>query len=654
MVVLLFYWIPLFSASATIQGDTADVHYPLQKYFAERLFSGHLPFWTPYLSSGYPLLTSPLTGAWYPLNWPFFLIGVTPIALRVQLALHAVLACMGTYFLLLRMVKWRGAAIIGGFAFGFSGFFAAHSAHLSVFESAAWFPWLLLTYRHAAEKPGFRFPALGGIVGALTILSGSLQIAGFGFIGLILFALADIISGKIRWSRGASVVTGIILGAVVVSAIQLLPALEVSRYLGGATTATQTQADDVLRAGPLMTLVAPDWLGTISKKHQEPGTGAYFYGGILLLPIALLGFGVSRWRWSALLLIIPTVWFMLGPSAGLYRLGGMLPSLQSGPPVYAWFLVAFALAAMAAAGCDWIFSLGHRAVVVVMIGAVLLVGDLWYWNSFANPLAYGRQSYWIRYGQPEMLGRRLLAPQLPLTRFGSPYALRGIGPLLQQLDMKFETTYTYLLPESVYYREYQDAMVRNPRLRDGLNVSRSLNFEEHQIDVNASVLPRVYFPRSIRAVLDEAESRQALYSLDPTASSTVLPPHETIQQDPSADAFVRSFGEQFYRVHYVAGSPSLLKLSVAWYPGWRARTGARSLPILRVDHALMGVVVPPGESDIDFTFSPASFYGGATISVLASLALLLIALGGRFYGKLDRYLFPNRLKRHRLADQSSI
>src|SRR5690349_3444083 len=81
LATLLFYWIPLTSSQTSIQWDAVDVHYSAQKYFADRVLRGELPFWTPYIFSGFPFLADLQTGAWYPLNWPFFLAGVTPGAI---------------------------------------------------------------------------------------------------------------------------------------------------------------------------------------------------------------------------------------------------------------------------------------------------------------------------------------------------------------------------------------------------------------------------------------------------------------------------------------------------------------------------------------------------------------------------------------------
>src|SRR5438105_9184956 len=97
--VVFFYWTPLTSPAAGIQWDAADEFYPTQKYFSDMLSTGKLPLWSPYLFSGMPFLADPQVGAWYPLNWPFFLLGVTPRTIEWGTALHAFIALAGVYVL---------------------------------------------------------------------------------------------------------------------------------------------------------------------------------------------------------------------------------------------------------------------------------------------------------------------------------------------------------------------------------------------------------------------------------------------------------------------------------------------------------------------------------------------------------------------------
>jgi tetrahydromethanopterin S-methyltransferase subunit F len=172
-------------------------------------------------------------------------------------------------------------------------------------------------------------------------------------------------------------------------------------------------------------------------------------------------------------------------------------------------------------------------------------------------------------------------------------------------------------------------MERNLKLRDGLNVGRFLNVATGRIDENASVLARAYFPKAVVDVRSLAESRQALETLDPAVKSIVLWPHAPIRQDPDAAALVVSYGEQWYRVHYHAVSPSLLKLSVAWYPGWHADLDGQPLPILRVDHALMGVIVPAGDNEVAFNFRSNRFGTGLAISLVSGLVLVVCVRVGR-------------------------
>ena len=107
LAVLVFYWIPLTDPNTTPQWDTIDYHYGVQKYFAAELAEFRLPAWSDFAFSGYPFLADPQVGVWYPLNWPFFLMGITPKALMGEIALHALLALAGTWLLARRYLGKR-------------------------------------------------------------------------------------------------------------------------------------------------------------------------------------------------------------------------------------------------------------------------------------------------------------------------------------------------------------------------------------------------------------------------------------------------------------------------------------------------------------------------------------------------------------------
>jgi hypothetical protein len=631
LCAILFYWAPMTSPSASIQWDAADLHYPLQKYFSDRLLSGKLPFWTPYLFSGYPILANPEVGAWYPPHWPFFLTGIVPRSIQFELALNAFLACLGAYFLISRHVASRAAAVLGALSYGLSGFFAGHSSHVGLFSAAAGFPWLLLAYRRAADSTALRYTALGGLAGGAMILAGYTQTAVYGFLGLGLYALADLWGHGRRWLRAAAIVGGMLAGALACAAIQILPGLELVSHSIRAASNYATSTEGTLHARALMTLLAPDWLGAISGNYKGPSdiTQHYFYAGLLLLPLAALGAAKTRARLPGLLLIVPSAWYMVGPAGGFYRLVALAPGLNKfRAPIQGWFLVAFGLALLAAAGGNWLFARWRIPYLGIMVTAVVFA-DVWYWNSLNNPLAYARASFEELYGAHEEIGRKqVAASQPPLTRFDGPRLLAALGPQDHPLDLKLEATYGYFALEPAVYQEYAEAMERNAKLRDGLNASRFLNMTTGSLDANPSVLPRAYFPKTVADVGSSFESRQALETLDPRAQSVVLLPHSPIRQDPAATASVVSYDEQSYRIRYHAASPSLLKLSVAWYPGWRATLNGGDLPLVRVDHALMGAVVPAGDGEVEFHFHSNYFSTGLAITLMAAVGLGLLAWRG--------------------------
>jgi hypothetical protein len=91
-----------------------------------------------------PFLADPQVGAWYPLNWPFFLLGITPKAMEWEMALHCLIAAIGAFLLARDLLGSRWAASFCAVFYALSGFFAGHSSHTGIFQAAS-LPGLELT-----------------------------------------------------------------------------------------------------------------------------------------------------------------------------------------------------------------------------------------------------------------------------------------------------------------------------------------------------------------------------------------------------------------------------------------------------------------------------------------------------------------------------
>jgi hypothetical protein len=467
----------------------------------------------------------------------------------------------------------------------------------------------------------------------MMILAGYVQTALYAFAALGLYALATVYRAPPIWRRILIILAGTSAISLAVAAVQILPGLELTRYSIRAAYDFSRSSQGSLSLRALATLFAPNALGAISGPYSGPSdiTQYYFYAGILLLPLAAIGVAKTNMRLPALAMIVPAIWYMLGPSAGFYRLASLLPGFgKVRAPVQGWFVVAFGLATLAAAGAAWMRQRWKWRYLVPMLIAVLFA-DLWYWNSLANPLAYARASFDDLYGDAEDTTRLNIASSLPpLSRLEAPRALTAFGPIDHPLDLRMETTYGYFALELAAYDEYTNVMQQNPKLRDGLNVSRVLNVQENRIDPNPTMLPRAYFPKVLVDVSRSADSRRSLETLSPADRSVVLGPHSPIQQDAGATASILGHDEQSMRIRYRANSPSLLRLSVPWFPGWHAMIAEQEYPIVRVDHALMGVIVPAGEHDVDVGFRSNYFGVGLAISLAGLLcASCLAAYSGR-------------------------
>jgi hypothetical protein len=644
------FYLPQLQSGTTLW-DGVDVHYSSQRYFADALHAGHLPFWTPYLFAGFPFLADLQVGAWYPLNWPFFLVGITPDSISDELLLHSLVACVGTYALAVRLIGRPLAAVAAALCYGLSGYFAGHSQHVGMFQTASWLPWLVLVLDRLGDQLSLTRVVLFGVLCATVALPGHFQATLYAATGATLWALAE--AAIQRAPRRLSRLTvGLLVGGslgYLLAAVMIVPGLE----LVGQSVRTRVNASDVntgyFHPDALLTLVYPNYYGVLTGIYTGPYdiSQYYLYAGILLVPLAVRGLRSRRVRRTALLLGLPFLWYALGPAGGLFRLVAQLPGFRNvHGPINGWFLPALGLALLAGAG----LPLHRRRLSLVLVGLLSL--DLITFNSLLNPLAFARQTSEARYAAPLRAFAAQLAAAQPVERLDGP-PLLPVGYLNYQLQARVETTYGYNPLELARFADYMVAAQTNRRLLDGLAVSHELVLgpnRELRLVPNPNPLPRALVARRVTSLPDEPSAIAHLLDLDPAAETIVVGQGPPVQPDPSASVTVTEHGDDSLRLRYHAASPSLLRIAVAWFPGWQASLddGTR-LEVLSVDHALLGVVVPAGDGQLSVRYTPRLFWPAAVASLLgllACLAVLVVRLRGAVAVRPSRLYRPRRATPH--------
>jgi hypothetical protein len=602
--------------AGTVQYDGVDVHYSAQRYLSDEVLAGRLPVWTPYLFAGFPFLADLQVGAWYPLNWPFFLMGITPTAIHLELLLHSLIACAGAYVLAIRLIGQPTAGVAVAVLYGLSGWFATHSQHVGMFQAAAWLPWLLLALDSLATHLSLGRLAAAALLGAAVALPGHFQVALYAFSGAAVWALlrAGLAGSAIKAGR---VVVGLLATGVwggLISAVMVLPGLElVSQSTRPQLRALELPELGYLQLDALLTLVQPDHFGLLSGHYVGPGdvTQHYFYAGILLIPLALLG--VANWRvlLTAVFIGLPFAWYAVGPEGGLFRLVARLPAFRSVElPMHGWFLPTLALALLGGAGLIRLPAVARPLVVAALFVDVLV------FNQLQNPLSFARVSFDELYGTAlRAFDSQLQAALPPVDRlYGAPLA--AVGYRNHPLQSRVEAIYGYNPLELAAYTVYADAAERNPRLIDGLAATHRLA-DGSRLEPNLTALPRAFFARRVTSVSDPAAAAGRLIELDPAEETLVIGLLPGVQPDANASALILDRGGDHVTLHYTTANANLLRIAIPFYPGWHAAVGGQELSLVPVDYALLGVVVPAGEGDLRVWYSPRFLWIGASISALA-------------------------------------
>jgi hypothetical protein len=146
--------------------------------------------------------------------------------------------------------------------------------------------------------------------------------------------------------------------------------------------------------------------------------------------------------------------------------------------------------------------------------------------------------------------------------------------------------------------------------------------DDYWVLVNSNALPRTFVPRSVETVASDYEQLEKLASpqFNPADVAYVESPVELPALCRGTAEITNEIPTRIM-VSVHMETPGLVVLADRWDKGWRAYWNGKLMPILQVNYAIRGVVVPAGTGTLEFVYKPASLILGLWLAGLAIIVL---------------------------------
>ncbi|OGY18567.1 MAG: hypothetical protein A2900_03095 [Candidatus Chisholmbacteria bacterium RIFCSPLOWO2_01_FULL_50_28] len=369
-------------APKPIGHDDIRIFYPQRKFITESVKNGALPFWNPYEFAGNVSIANSQTATFYP---PFALFLIFPrlLAWTLLSASIPILAGIGCFLFLRKVLNDGFAAVFGGLVFAFSSAVITRTQDgLVAGHTVIWLPWALYGIEVWLKEGKWRGIGVVGSALVLSMLAGWFQFTFYVYTVAVLYAL-------FRWrgekkSQPLMVLFGTILGSLLLTAFHWLPALEALRYSprGALGAPAEFTSKHLMPIAHLLTLLIPEFFGHIGNSTyygaSEFKEGVITIGTIPFLVSLVALFRKSKEDLPKFFSLLFAASLLLGLKNPMSKLVIFLniPLVSTFLPNRVLILGSFALAILASFGFKEI-SQGKREklakVAKVALGAFMLL-----------------------------------------------------------------------------------------------------------------------------------------------------------------------------------------------------------------------------------------------------------------------------------------
>ncbi len=673
-VAVGLFW-PLLTGQKTLYyGDLLLYFIPQLAFQKAELARGVVPLWNPYILCGTPFAGNPQAWTFYPSSALLYLLSA-PVAAGVIGVAHVVFAGIGTLLFLRSRGLRTSAALLGAFAFAFSGAFVSKFQFPNMAQAASFLPWLLWGIERIVVRPtAARAAAQGALIG-LALLAAHPQMFMMQFYLCAAYALWRVWGPALSHQRKtvvAACAVSLTLGGAL-AAVQILPVVDHMRVSVRAALTLQTADRFMLSFESLLTnFVLPNFWGNPATSNYT-GHGNFWepaaYMGVLPFVLAVAA-AVRYFRahpevrfWS--LAAVLGLWLSLGISGGLYAVAFfLLPGVNKFHDPARWLHVAtFAFACLAALGLHRLLEslppvrarlFGGLAFAVAALDLLPFVRllnplvDTAVWETPPPPLAAIRaqktpgrllhrdnSAFWRWFVRPQMYGpndpemvRRFIgagAPNVPML-FGLRDAA-GYEPV-RRVDSDALLKYLRVGNNGQPAGSESETFLRSVGVAHVLSLNEdpavALPAQVRTIAAHDAPPPRAALWRAWRIAPSADVARKTFLSHDgnrlPLFTGQVSPDGWQPQAgngepEPITCAALDETANRLVVTLPPNAPRGLLRVADSWHPGWRAWVDGVPQKVMPVDGLFRGVWVPAGTRRVVFVYRPVVFQAGLFISL---------------------------------------
>ena len=173
-------------------------------------------------------------------------------------------------------------------------------------------------------------------------------------------------------------------------------------------------------------------------------------------------------------------------------------------------------------------------------------------------------------------------------------------------------------------------------------ITADQNGQKEMMKNRSTAAGHAWFVQKVEYVKNADEEMMAISSFDPKNVMVVDQKFKSLidvkKVGYDGNGFIRltNYHPDHLTYEYSSGRDALAVFSEMWYEkGWNAYVDGEKIPYFRANYILRAAQLPGGNHKLEFKFEPSSYYTGETISLIASI-LLLLSLGYAIFLEVKR------------------